>query len=259
MTSLEAFRPYGAASRARMRRAGWIGLAATLALVLVPGIDIAVSSLFHDPGTGFAWRDKPIPDFLHEGIQIGARVLFAAFLLGLAATLWRRWRAGFERPILGLGRKEWFFLIASLLLAPGLFANTILKDQWNRARPVQVEEFGGKLNHTPPLVISNQCDHNCSFVAGDAAIGFYLHALAYVVPRRRSRAVLGAGLVAGALSGLLRIGMGAHFFSDVIFAGVFMVLVVGIIHATIFGAPATASLWRHWAGWLLGREATRTG
>ena len=27
-------------------------------------------------------------------------MLFAAFLLGLAASLWRRWRAGFERPIL---------------------------------------------------------------------------------------------------------------------------------------------------------------
>ena len=249
----DAFRPVGPAAR-RARWAGFLALAALALLVIVPAIDVAISRLFFDPGKGFAWRNSPVPEFLHEAIQIAARLLFAGFLVGLLATLVGAWRAGYERPLLGLGRKEWFFLLATLLLAPGLVANTILKDNWDRARPFQIEAFGGPLTHTPPLVVSDQCDHNCSFVAGDAAVGFYTHALAYVV-RRRSGLVLAAGLANGGLAGLLRIGMGAHFFSDVVFAGVFMVLTVGLVHALLFGPRATAARWRGWAGWLLGREA----
>ncbi|WP_207481575.1 phosphatase PAP2 family protein [Arenibaculum pallidiluteum] len=247
-----AFRPAGRAAR----RAHWVGAAALTALVLlilVPGIDIAVSRLFFEAGRGFIWRERPVPEFLHEAIQIGARALFAAFLLGLAATLLRRWRAGYERPLLGLACRDWFFLLATLLLAPGLLANTVLKDNWDRARPWQVEAFGGNRNHSPPLVLSDQCDHNCSFVAGDAAVGFYLHAFAYVV-RRRSGLVLAAGFAAGSLAGLLRIGMGGHFFSDVVFAGIFMVLAVGLIHALLYGPRATAARWRGWMPWLLGSE-----
>jgi lipid A 4'-phosphatase len=248
LSGLDAFRPAAPRERALLRRAGWAALAATALLVLVPGIDLAVSGLFYSPETGFAWRDRPVPDFLHEGIQLGARLLFVAFLAGLGATLWLSWRAGYGREVLGLGRRDWLFLLASLLVAPGLVANTVLKDNWDRARPVQVEQFGGQLNHTPPLVISDQCSHNCSFVSGDAAIGFYLHALAYVAARRRSRAVLAAGLAAGGLAGLLRIGMGAHFFSDVVFAGAFMVLTVGIVHALLYGPAETAGRWRSWTG-----------
>jgi lipid A 4'-phosphatase len=112
-----------------------------------------------------------------------------------------------------------------------------------------VEEFGGHQYYSPPLVISNQCDKNCSFVAGDAAMGFYLQIVAYVVARRFSGPLLAAGMAAGLAAGLLRIGMGAHFFSDVIYAGVFMTLTIAGLHAVLFGPAQTLDRWRRWTPW----------
>jgi lipid A 4'-phosphatase len=125
----------------------------------------------------------------------------------------------------------------------------VLKDMWSRARPVQVEEFGGHQYYSPPLVLSNQCEKNCSFVAGDAAMGFYLQIVAYVVARRFSGPLLAAGMAAGLSAGLLRIGMGAHFFSDVIYAGVFMTLTIAGLHAAMFGPARTLDRWRRWTPW----------
>lgn len=232
-----------------MRR--WImalaALAAGAALTANPGIDIAVSGLFFEPGAGFSWRSDGVANLIHEAIQVFARVIGVALLLGSAYTLVRSRRAGREFLLLGLDRRKWVFLFLSLVIAPGLVANTLLKDNFGRARPFQVEEFGGPLIHSPPMVVTDQCERNCSFVAGDPALGFWLHSFAYVVSRR-SRLVLAGGLAAGGLAGLLRIAMGAHFFSDVLFAGAFMLGTVALLHAAMFGWSATADRWRRWVG-----------
>ena len=39
--------------------------------------------------------------------------------------------------------------------------------------------------------------------------------------------------------GVLRIAAGAHFFSDVVFAGVFMYLLIWLVHGLIYRWPAT--------------------
>ena len=51
------------------------------------------------------------------------------------------------------------------------------------------------------MVLSNQCEKNCSFVAGDAAMGFYLQIVAYVAARRFSGPLLAAGMAAGLARG----------------------------------------------------------
>jgi lipid A 4'-phosphatase len=227
-----------------------------LALMVVdPGIDTAVSSLFYDPTDSFIWREAGIPLFLHEAIQLFARLIGGGLLVGWLFCLFRSGRVSgrSSKPaagesLLGLHRRAWLFLLVSLIAGPGLLANTVFKDQWGRARPAHILEFGGQREHTPPLVLSDQCEDNCSFVAGDPALGFWLTAFAFVVPLALSRAVLYGGLVAGALAGLLRIGMGGHFLSDVLYAGVFMILGVGAIHALMFGWRATAERWCFWLG-----------
>jgi lipid A 4'-phosphatase len=233
---------------------------ALLALMVIdPGIDIAVSSLFYDPAGSFIWREAGIPLFLHEAIQLFARLIGGTLLVGWLFCLFRSWRNSGRNSgrsakpaagnsLLGLPRRAWLFLLVSLIAGPGLLANTVFKDQWGRARPAHILEFGGQREHTPPLVLSDQCADNCSFVAGDPALGFWLTAFAFVVPLALSRAVLYGGLAAGALAGLLRIGMGGHFLSDVLYAGVFMILGVGAIHALMFGWRTTAERWRLWLG-----------
>jgi lipid A 4'-phosphatase len=236
-----------AASRARW--ALRIAAAMLFLLILVPAIDLTVSGWFYVPGADFIWRGPAIPEFIHESIQVLARVVAVALSLGWLIALFRSYRSGQPCTFLTLGRRDWLFLVLAMALGPGLVANALLKDHWGRARPHQIEEFGGTRHHSPPLVITNQCEQNCSFVAGDAAVGFYVHALAYVV-RRRSGVILATGLGVGALAGLLRIGMGGHFFSDVIYAGVFMVLTFAALHAVMYDGRQTAALWRGWTPWL---------
>ena len=218
-------------------------------LVLVPAIDLSVSRLFHDQAAGFIWRNQPVPEFLHHAIQIAARTIGAVTLLAFLYTAGRSVWVKVPATLLRLEPRSWAFLFLGLMLGPGLIANIVLKDMWNRARPIQVEEFGGQRYYSPPMVFSNQCEKNCSFVAGDAAMGFYLQIMAYVAGRRFSGPLLAAGMAVGLSAGLLRIGMGAHFFSDVIYAGVFMTLTIAGIHAALFGPARTLDRWRSWTPW----------
>lgn len=210
-------------------------LVPALLSVFFPSIDLAVAELFFD-GADFPWRDGGLAEFLHGLVQPVAVIM--GVLLALATLLHLRRRTGWRR---------WAFLLVTLLVGPGLVTNVIFKDHWGRARPLQVAEFGGPAQFTPALVLSDQCAKNCSFVSGDASFGFWMHSFAYIAPRRR-RPLFWAGLGIGALGGLLRVGMGAHFFSDVVFGGILMLLVSAGLYAALFGQRALAILWREFLG-----------
>ncbi|MDE1147617.1 MAG: phosphatase PAP2 family protein [Azospirillaceae bacterium] len=217
------------------------GLLALLAwMVVSPGLDLAISGWFWTAANGFAWRADPVANVLHEAVQVGARVMAGALVLGTAWTAWR------HRPLFGADARAWTFLLLSLAIGPGLIGNSILKDHWHRARPVQVVAFGGTAPYTPPLLPAPKanCGRNCSFVAGDPVLAFFLHSFAYTGRRRRT--LFWGGLAVGAGVGLLRIGMGGHFFSDVMYAGVLAVLTSAVLHAALYGRQATAALWREW-------------
>ncbi len=210
-------------------------LVLALTSVFFPSIDLAVAGLFYD-GAGFPWREGGLAEFLHGLVQpvaviMGVLLTLVTLLHLLRHTGWRRWA----------------FLLLTLLLGPGLVTNVLFKDNWGRARPLQVAEFGGPAQFTPALVLSDQCAKNCSFVSGDASFGFWMHSFAYIAPRRR-RPLFWAGLGIGVLGGLLRIGMGAHFFSDVVFAGILMLLVSAGLYAALFGRRALAILWQEFLG-----------
>jgi lipid A 4'-phosphatase len=224
-----------------------ITAAVGLVLIVVPGIDLGVSGLFFRPGqvhpiyrfslSGLEWTD-----FAHEA------VVRLALVLGLGLGAGFLWSAIRLRPLLGLGAVRWLYLLLALVVGPGLLANVLFKEGWQRARPTQIEQFEGRLRHSPPLVLSNQCAHNCSFVCGDAAVGFFLPTFAYLVAPARRRRVFWAGIGAGVLIGGLRIAMGAHFLSDVFFAAVTVLAASAGLHALMFGRAATLAFWRQRLG-----------
>jgi lipid A 4'-phosphatase len=85
------------------------------------------------------------------------------------------------------------------------------------------------------MIPTDQCANNCSFVSGEAAAIFMpFCALGLVVPRW-TLALLAAGTLCGLAAGFVRIAQGAHFFSDVIFAGVFMAMTAGLAYRAMFG------------------------
>ncbi|MFI4988720.1 MAG: phosphatase PAP2 family protein, partial [Alphaproteobacteria bacterium] len=91
--------------------------------------------------------------------------------------------------------------------------------------------FGGDKLYTPPLSIADQCRHNCSFVSGEASLGFAFVAFGFAARTRcRQRLGMAAGLALGSNFGLLRMAQGGHFLSDVYFAGVLMVGLAWLLH-----------------------------
>jgi membrane-associated phospholipid phosphatase len=75
-------------------------------------------------------------------------------------------------------------------------------------------------------------------VAGEPSGAFWTLAPAAVVPPQWRALAYGAALTFGAAVGVLRIVAGAHFFSDVVFAGVFSFLVIWLVHGLLYR-------WRH--------------
>ncbi|MBV9967261.1 MAG: phosphatase PAP2 family protein [Alphaproteobacteria bacterium] len=206
------------------------GLCAMIAalFLLFPGIDLAVSGLFYDNARGFFLADW-LPVRLTDAII--PWIVRAMIVLAIVAA---GWFALFQRGLWRLDSKALVFLVAATALGPGLIANTLLKDHWGRARPYQVAEFGGTHQFTPAPLPADQCQRNCAFVSGHAALGFSLVSFALLLPfgwRRRS-AVAGA-LSFGALVGLGRIAAGRHFLSDVVYAGLIVIATSWVLYELI--------------------------
>ena len=201
-------------------------LVAVIAFELLPAIDLQLARLFYRPGTGFFLDGFPPVQWLYRGVPWLARLLGCALLATLAWTFASA-RARTHRGII-------VFALASLALGPGFVANTVLKDHWGRPRPEQLAEFGGHGSYVSPLVPSRQCEHNCAFVSGHAAVGFWLITGAWMWPRQR-RWWLIAGCTTGALVGLARIAQGGHFFSDVLGALVVVWLTNALLHRWMLG------------------------
>lgn len=201
-------------------------LAASLALFrFVPGVDLFVSGLFYDPQHGFmlaAW--PPLQEFTKSIRWISWAILLTA----AGGALWLRLRG---RPLWRLDRNALIFLVAALAIGPGILVNTVLKDHWGRARPYQVEAFGGEHQFTAAPIPTDQCTRNCSFVSGHAALGFSLVCFAFLLPAGRPRDLTLAGALSfGAVVGLARIAVGHHFLSDVVDAGLLVVGTSWLLH-----------------------------
>lgn len=190
----------------------WWILAASILLALVPTVwttlDLRVAALFLGPDAHnqvFQWWWV---ELINLYTPAAFRVLvFAA----LGAWLWA-----------SLGsRKHWRLPLAFVVLAgalgPGVVVNSGFKDNWQRARPYQVQEFGGTQQFARATVMTDQCNNNCSFVSGHVACGIFLASLMLV--HRRRRIIWGTvGVVSGLTIGFARIADGAHWMSDVLWA-----------------------------------------
>jgi lipid A 4'-phosphatase len=210
------------------------GAIAGAVFLAVPEIDLAAARAFHAPGSGFVGRRLGWVEALRQAFVVlyyGAIALCAA---GLALT----WRA--RRRWLTFGGRQWLFAAACLAAGPGLVANLVFKNHWGRARPAQIVEFGGAKAFTPPLLIADECRRNCSFVSGEAAsIYVTFYAAAALVPQG-SAGLVALGTLGGLAAGLVRMSQGAHFLSDVVFAGVFMALTVLLLRRLMLRAPRPA-------------------
>jgi lipid A 4'-phosphatase len=205
-----------------------IGVAASVIFVGWPDLDLAAARLFYVEPRHFLFTQSTLASILRFCFRLVTWTTAIAAVIGIILVVAKRQR------LLGLGLPQWIFLALVLITGPGLIANTLLKDNWARPRPSQVVEFGGAARFTPVLERSGSCERNCSFVSGEASATFAIGFAIALLARKRRAALMAAAVAAGSVAGLIRMGEGGHFLSDVIFAAVFMALDVALMHWLVF-------------------------
>lgn len=135
---------------------------------------------------------------------------------------------------------EWFYLIFCGLAGPLLIVDGILKKAIGRPRPRMVAEFsegfphGRDMDFVAAFRPGGMCLTNCSFVSGEVAASVMILASLMFVSDRWRKPLAMAVLIVWAVSGYIRYRMLAHFPSDVLFAGLYMILLAAIIHWLMF-------------------------
>jgi lipid A 4'-phosphatase len=236
-----------------------IAVAVGLPFAFRPSLDLDIASLFNhvdQAGHSFPRRyDLMFQALRDSGLYI-SYIFVAAPLIAIVVKLFRP-----DKPMLIRGRAV-FLLLSALILGPGLVTNALFKENWNRVRPIDVHEFAGAEGFRPWWDPRGTCDRNCSFVCGDCSMAFWTLAPAAVAPLPYRPIAYAAALTLGTTVGFLRMTFGAHFFTDVIFAGVFTFLVIWLLYALIYRWARTRitdadieTVLERFAGFLHGRTA----
>ncbi|WP_084175827.1 phosphatase PAP2 family protein [Brevundimonas bacteroides] len=212
-----------------------IALAATLLLsayfVLLPGVDLAVSALVYDPVAGFAAASDPALKALRKS----SSWVMGLTLLALIVIAIRGWWTGWREA------RRALFLICGLALASGVVVNGLFKSLWGRARPVQIETFGGEAQFTGAWTVTDQCLSNCSFVSGEASSAAWLAAVAVVMTPQTWRAtVIPIAFAYAAALSLNRLLFGGHFLSDIVLSWAITALVLCLLHRLMLHCPVAA-------------------
>jgi len=208
----------------------FVALASAVFLAF-PGIDLWFSDLFYRSRSGFWLRRNGALGFLRATNDALIAVAVVALIASMAVKLARPEKPSPIRP------DTVVFLLSTLVLAPLLLVNVVLKNSWGRPRPVQVDLFGGDAPYVEVWRITDWCERNCSFVSGEASSAIWLVAVAMVLPKAvRAPAVVVAGVYALLLS-LNRIAFGGHFLSDVVISFGLTFLVIAVMHRVVIERP----------------------
>jgi len=209
-----------------------IAVLAGLVFGVYPALDLEAARYFH----GFVDRHNnmfalriypPLMKARDIGLWVGTILVAPAVASLIVKLLLPR------RRMLISGRAT-VFLIATLALAPGLLVNVLLKDHWGRPRPIDVIQLGGDQKFVAWWDPRGDCPSNCSFVSGDVAGAMWTIAPAALAPPHWRALAYAAALALGTGMGTIRVMAGAHFPSDVIFAGIFTFLIIWITYAVIY-------------------------
>lgn len=227
------------------KRAGWvflIGLALAVPFLVWPQIDLWISSQFYLPGQGFYMEFRPHWRTIYHLVNDVTRAIYISLIVLLLVKLaGRMMKKHFLKKI---RTAALLYLSLAMILGPWLGVHFMFKEGFDRPRPREIVEFGGDKPFVPAFHMGSL--EGNSFVSGHAAMGYFLVAFALLAKDKRSRrAMYLAGLGAGTFIGLIRVIQGGHFASDIVFAGIFTLMVIHGCYAAFYtqiNEPAHARL-----------------
>nr|WP_316629919.1 phosphatase PAP2 family protein [uncultured Brevundimonas sp.] len=203
-------------------------LALTAGFLLFPGVDIAVSHLFYRPQAGFFLGGDPVL----KALRRSSTVVIGLMLLGALGRMLWVWGRG--RPWGDAARRA-LFVVSALALGPGLTINLVFKELWGRARPVQIEAFGGDAVFTPAWMFSDACRSNCSFVSGEGAgAAWMVGAVLVLTPAQWGPVVVPLAIAYAFALSMNRLAFGGHFLSDILLSWGLTAMVMLALHRMTF-------------------------
>lgn len=195
-------------------------LFASALLLRFPGIDIYIAGMFFDGH--FYLQRQWWEQALHHGVSV---FLYTSTALVVGIYAFNRLA---KAELWGIDGLKVVYLLLVLAIGAGLLVNTTLKDNFGRARPRDVQQFGGSKQFTPAFVMADQCTTNCSFSSGDAAGAFFSLSLAMAFGRRRALFITGVAF--GVAVSFSRMAAGAHFFSDTLTSFFVMLITADVLY-----------------------------
>ncbi len=205
-------------------------VALSVGFLLFPGVDIAVSRLFYRPEAGFFLGGDPVL----KALRRSSSLVIGLMLLGAMGRMLWTWSRG--RPWGDAARRA-LFVVSALAVGPGLTINLVFKDLWGRARPIQIEAFGGHAVFTPVWMFSDACRANCSFVSGEGAGAAWMVAAILVLTPARWRLIAVPVTLAYAVAlSMNRLAFGGHFLSDILLSWGLTAMVMLALHRMTFAA-----------------------
>jgi len=215
--------------------AGLVLLALSAYFIMLPGVDLAVSRLFYQADAGFALSANPVLKALRKS----STYVLAILVLGLLGVIIANLRARTRR--LSRYSRRAVVLLAGLIIGPGLIVNGLLKSVWGRARPVQIDQFGGDAPFSPAWIMSDGCARNCSFVSGEgSSAAWMVIAVFLITPPSWRRWVVPPVLAYGVALSLNRMAFGGHFLSDTLLAWAIVAFVLTGLHRLTLACPVQA-------------------
>ena len=171
--------------------------------ILFPDIDIAFSSLFYDGG--FYLKGSLYEVFFYKSVPI------VVSTLAVGSIALYTYNKITKHNIFSIDNRKMLYIVLVLALAPGLIVNATFKENWGRARPAEIKQFGGDKTFTPAFVLSDQKGNSFSSGHGSAAFSVLGFAL---LARKRRELWIALALSYGVAVSFARIIGGGHFLSD---------------------------------------------
>ena len=180
-------------------------------LAVGPTFDLFFSNLFYFDNKQFLLQSTSITTIVFRDVLLPISLIYILFLPIISTKLpIKKIFFDYDFSIRSIVY-VWISLVFNLIIV----INVFLKGFWGRARPNDIIQLGGGDSFTPWYKLSEACTNNCSFVSGDAAVGFSFLILFFIT---KKSFYFYLALVFGFFLGLVRIAEGGHFLSDIIFS-----------------------------------------
>jgi lipid A 4'-phosphatase len=209
-----------------------------------PELDINFSRLFYLEGQGFPLRDNLASVIIYKSVRIFCWIIAIMCLFVALYDLVRASAPSFiqklldhPRSLIKFSRRQLMFLFLVIVITPGILVHWVMKPVWERARPVNVTEFGGTYEFTD-FYHAGAGQDGKSFPSGHASMAFSIVALAYMVRESRRKKVLVVTIIYGVIASLCRVWQGGHYLSDVTFSAILTLWTILLLKQFYLGRPS---------------------